>query len=54
MRRPLDGSLLITVGMLMLVGGPARTYLLAVVLLLLAALAAVVAMRWITFERYLE
>ena len=46
--------LLLTVGTLILVGGPARTYVLAFVLLIVAALAALVAMRWITFERYLE
>ena len=46
--------LLVTIGTLSVVGGPGRTYVLALVLLILAALAALVAMRWITFERYLE
>ncbi len=45
---------LVTIGTLSVVSGPTRTYVLAVVLLILAALAALVAMRWITFERYLE
>ena len=36
------------------VGGPARTYVLSAALLVLAALALVVALRWVTFERYLE
>jgi ABC-2 type transport system permease protein len=35
-------------------GGPGRTYVLSAVLLLLAALALVAALRWVTFERYLE
>jgi hypothetical protein len=46
--------LLVTLGTLALAAGPARTYVLAAVLLGIAALALVVAMRWITFERYLE
>ncbi|MEP7003347.1 MAG: ABC transporter permease subunit [Chloroflexota bacterium] len=46
--------LLITIGTLSVVAGPGRTYVLAVVLLLVAALAAIVALRWVTFERYLE
>ena len=36
------------------VGGPVRTYVLSAVLLVLAAVALVVALRWVTFERYLE
>jgi ABC-2 type transport system permease protein len=46
--------LLLTVGTLLLVGGPARTYVLSLVLLAVAAIAAIAAMRWVTFERYLE
>jgi ABC-type transport system involved in multi-copper enzyme maturation permease subunit len=46
--------LLLTFGVLALVTGPARTYALAAMLLAMAGLALVVAMRWITFERYLE
>ena len=46
--------LFITLATLALVTGPARTYVLAAVLLAIAGLALVIAMRWITFERYLE
>jgi ABC-type transport system involved in multi-copper enzyme maturation permease subunit len=46
--------LLVTLGTLALAAGPARTYVLAAVLLGIAALALLIAMRWITFERYLE
>lgn len=46
--------LLITLATLALATGPARTYVLALVLLGLAAIALLVALRWITFERYLE
>jgi ABC-2 type transport system permease protein len=46
--------LLVTLGTLALAAGPARTYVLALVLLGIAALALLIAMRWITFERYLE
>ena len=47
-------ALFVTIGSLTAVGGPARTYVLSAVLLLLAAVALVAAMRWISFERYLE
>lgn len=46
--------LLVTVATLSAVGGPARTYVLAAVLLALAAVAITVALKWISFERYLE
>lgn len=46
--------LLVTGIVLSAIGGPARTYVLSVVLLVLAALALVAALRWVTFERYLE
>jgi ABC-type transport system involved in multi-copper enzyme maturation permease subunit len=46
--------LLLTVATLSIVGGPSRTYVLAAVLLVIAAIAAVAALRWVTFERYLE
>lgn len=46
--------LLVTVVTLGLVGGPARTYVLSLMLLALAAVAALIALRWISFERYLE
>jgi ABC-type Na+ efflux pump permease subunit len=46
--------LILTLATLALVGGQARTYVLAAALLLLAIAALFVAMRWITFERYLE
>jgi len=47
-------AMLITIGTLTAVGGPARTYVLSAVLLVLAAIALFAAMRWISFERYLE
>ena len=47
-------ALLITVGTLGAVGGPARTYVLAALLLTLGAVAMLVALRWVSFERYLE
>lgn len=47
-------ALLLTVGTLSAVGGPARTYVLAVLLLTVGAVAIVVALRWVSFERYLE
>lgn len=47
-------ALFVTVATLSAVGGPARTYLLSAVLLVLAAVALFAAMRWISFERYLE
>jgi ABC-type Na+ efflux pump permease subunit len=46
--------LLLTLGTLALANGPARTYVVAAMLLVVAAIAVIVAMRWITFERYLE
>jgi ABC-type transport system involved in multi-copper enzyme maturation permease subunit len=46
--------LLVTVGTLSAVGGPARTYVLSAVLLALAAVTIAIALRWISFERYLE
>ncbi len=46
--------LLVTLATLSAVGGPGRTYVLSLMLLGLAAIALIVAMRWITFERYLE
>jgi ABC-type transport system involved in multi-copper enzyme maturation permease subunit len=46
--------ILLTFGTLTLASGPARTYVLAAVLLAIAGVALVIAMRWITFERYLE
>ena len=46
--------LFVSVGTLMLVGGDARTYVLSLVLLALAAITLVIAKRWVTFERYLE
>lgn len=47
-------ALLLTVGILGAVGGLARTYVLAVALLTLGALAIFVALRWVSVERYLE
>ena len=47
-------ALLLTVGTLGAVAGPARTYVLAVILLALGAVAIVAALRWVSFERYLE
>jgi ABC-type Na+ efflux pump permease subunit len=46
--------LFITVATLIAVGGGARTYVLSLVLLALAAITLVIAKRWVTFERYLE
>lgn len=46
--------LLLTLATLALVTGPARTYVLALVLVAIAAVALLTALRWITFERYLE
>jgi hypothetical protein len=43
-----------TVATLGTVGGPARTYVLAAVLLALGAVAIFAALRWVSFERYLE
>lgn len=47
-------ALLLTVATLGAVGGPARTYVLAVVLLALGGVATLAALRWVSFERYLE
>jgi hypothetical protein len=47
-------ALLLTVGTLGAVGGPARTYVVAVILLALGALALFAALRWVSVERYLE
>ena len=44
----------VSVATLILVGGGARTYVLSLVLLVLAAITLVIAKRWVTFERYLE
>ncbi|HKY50501.1 MAG TPA: ABC transporter permease subunit [Candidatus Limnocylindria bacterium] len=47
-------ALVITVGILGAVAGPARTYVLSLALLLVGAAAIVAALRWVSFERYLE
>lgn len=47
-------ALLLTIAILGAVGGPARTYVVAVVLLALGAAAVFAAMRWVSFERYLD
>lgn len=47
-------ALFVTIATLSAVGGPARTYVLALVLLALAVVAFVIALRWVSFERYLE
>jgi ABC-type transport system involved in multi-copper enzyme maturation permease subunit len=47
-------ALLLTVGTLSAVGGPARTYVLAIMLLMVGAVAIFAALRWVSFERYLE
>jgi ABC-2 type transport system permease protein len=44
----------ITAITLFAVGGPARTYALGTVLLVAAAVTTFIAIRWISFERYLE
>lgn len=46
--------LVLTVVTLGAVGGPARTYVLALALLALGAIAVFAALRWVSFERYLE
>jgi ABC-type transport system involved in multi-copper enzyme maturation permease subunit len=46
--------LLLTVATLGTIGGPARTYVLAALLLGLGAVAVFAALRWVSFERYLE
>lgn len=47
-------ALLLSIATLAGVAGPARTYVLALVLLALAAVAFVAALRWVSFERYLD
>jgi ABC-type transport system involved in multi-copper enzyme maturation permease subunit len=44
----------VSVATLILVGGGARTYVLSLILLVVAAITLVIAKRWVTFERYLE
>ena len=44
----------VTVATLGAVSGPARTYVLALVLLTIGAVAVFAALRWVSFERYLE
>src|SRR5688500_2861146 len=46
--------ILLTIATLGAVSGPARTYVLASELLALAAVAIFAALRWVSFERYLE
>jgi ABC-type transport system involved in multi-copper enzyme maturation permease subunit len=46
--------MVLTGGVLGAIGGPERTYVLALVLLVVAALAVFAALRWVSFERYLE
>jgi ABC-type Na+ efflux pump permease subunit len=46
--------LFVTIITMSLVAGPARTYVLSGVLLALAAIAGVIALGWISFERYLD
>jgi ABC-type transport system involved in multi-copper enzyme maturation permease subunit len=46
--------IIVSVATLFLVGGGARTYVLSLILLVVAALTLVIAKRWVTFERYLE
>jgi ABC-type transport system involved in multi-copper enzyme maturation permease subunit len=47
-------ALVLTIGTLSTVGGPARTYVLAAALLTLGAVAIFAALRWVSIERYLE
>ncbi len=47
-------ALFLSIATLGAVGGPARTYVLALVLLALGAVAIFTALRWVSFERYLE
>lgn len=47
-------ALLLTVVTLGAVGGPARTYAVALMLLAIGAVALVAALRWVSFERYVE
>lgn len=46
--------LMLTVATLGAVSGPGHTYVLALVLLALGAVAVFAALRWVSFERYLE
>jgi ABC-2 type transport system permease protein len=46
--------LFVSIGTLSAISGPGRTYVLAAMLLVVAAVAFLVALRWISFERYLE
>ena len=47
-------ALVLTVGTLGVVGGTARTYVLAALLLALGGVATLVALKWVSVERYLE
>jgi len=47
-------ALVLTVGTLGAVGGTARTYVLAALLLALGGVATLVALKWVSVERYLE
>ena len=47
-------ALLVTVGTLGAIGGQGRTYVLALLLLTLGAVAVFAALRWVSVERYLE
>lgn len=47
-------ALVLTVGTLGAVGGPARTYVLAALLLALGGVATFAALKWVSVERYLE
>ena len=47
-------ALLLTIATLSAVAGPARTYVVAVILLALGAVALLAALRWVSVERYLE
>ena len=47
-------ALFLTVTTLGAVGGPGRTYVVALLLLTLGAVAVVVALRWVSVERYLD
>jgi len=47
-------ALFVSLATLAAVGGPQRTYVLALVLFALAAAATIAALKWVSFERYLE
>ena len=47
-------AMFITLFTLGAIAGPARTYVLGLVLLALAGVAVVIALKWVSFERYLE